>query len=109
MVGTNASTNKKHKFFKSTIQDISRRGGDCYTKVGALCACFVDMGAPVKIRVENGLSKLFNLWGQTIDISDQAIFILKDSGLHDEEENKTNVRYPLTTSQRRSGHFLISR
>ena len=42
------------------------------------------MGVPVKTRVENGISKLFNLRGQTIDKSDQAVFILKDSGLRDE-------------------------
>ena len=39
-------------------------------------------------------------------MSDQAIFFLKDSGLHDEEGNKTNVRDPITASQRRSGCFL---
>ena len=36
---------------------ISRVGGDCTTKVGALCARFVDMGSPVKTQVKNGLSK----------------------------------------------------
>ena len=64
------------------------------------------MGAPVKTQVENGLRKLFNLRGQTIDVSDQAVFILKDSGLHDEEGKKTNVSDPLTTAQMRSGIFL---
>ena len=54
----------------------------------------------------NGLSKLFDLRGQIIDVSDQAIFFLKDSGLHDEEGNKTNVSDPLTAAQRRDGHFL---
>ena len=35
---------KKHKFYNSKVQAISIRGGDCATKVGALCAYFVDMG-----------------------------------------------------------------
>ena len=30
----------------------------------------------VKNHVENGLSNLFDLQGQTIDVSDQAVFIL---------------------------------
>ena len=64
------------------------------------------MGSPVKTHVENGLSKLFDFRGQTIDVSDQSIFILKDLGLHDEEGKKTNIRDPLTAAQRRSGHFL---
>ena len=42
------------------------------------------MGPPVKTQVENGLSKLSNLRGQTIYTSDQDVLILKDSGLHDE-------------------------
>ena len=64
------------------------------------------MGALVKTQVVNGLNKLFNFRRQTIDVSDQAIFTLKDSGLHDEEGNKTNLRHPLTASQRQSGCFL---
>ena len=84
MVGTNASTNEKNKFYNSTVQAISRVGGDCDTKVGSLCARFVDMGSPVKTQVENGLSELFDFQGQTIDVPYQAVFILKDSGLHDE-------------------------
>ena len=71
-----------------------------------MCARFVDMGAPVKIQVKNGFSKLFNFRGHTIDVSYQAVFILKDSGLRDEEGNKKNVSDPLTASQRRSGRFL---
>ena len=43
MVGTNASKNEKHKFYNSTVQAISRGGGYFATKVGALCANFVDM------------------------------------------------------------------
>ena len=70
MVGTNASTNENHKFYNSSVQAISRGGGDCATKVGALCDRFVDMGSPVKNQVENGLSKLFDFRGQTIDTSD---------------------------------------
>ena len=64
------------------------------------------MVSPVKTQVENGISKLFDFRGQTIDVSDQAIFILKDPGLHDDEGNKTNVRYPLKEGHRRSGRFL---
>ena len=63
MVETNASTNEKHKLYKSTVQAISRGEVDCTTKVGSLCARFVDMGAPVKTQVENGLSKIFDFWG----------------------------------------------
>ena len=107
MVGTNDSTNERHKFYNSTVQAISIGGGDCVTKVESICACFVDMGAPVKNHLENGLSKLFDFWGPTIYVSDQAVCIFKDSGLHDEEGNKTNVSDPLTTSQRRSGRFCI--
>ena len=64
------------------------------------------MGAPVKIQVKNGFSKLFNFRGHTIDVSYQAVFILKYSGLHYKEGEKTNVRNPLTAAQRRSSSFL---
>ena len=50
-VGTNASTNENHKFYNSTVQAISRGGLDCATKVGTLCAHFVDMGYTVKTQV----------------------------------------------------------
>ena len=106
MVGTNASTNENHKFYNSTVRAISRGGGDCATKVGSLCAHFVDTGSLVKTQVENGLSKIFDFWGQTIDVSDQDVFILKDSGLHYEEGKKINVSDLLTAAQRRSGRFL---
>ena len=46
------------KFYKSTVQDISRGGGEYTTKVGTLCDRFVDMGALVKTQVENRLSKI---------------------------------------------------
>ena len=39
MVVTNASTNKKHKFYYSMVQSISI-GGDCTTQFVALCASF---------------------------------------------------------------------
>ena len=78
MIVTNASTNKNNKFYNSTVQAISIGGRDCATKVGSVCACFVDMGSPVKTQVENGLSKIFDFRGQTIDVSNQAVFILKD-------------------------------
>ena len=34
----------------------------------------------VKTQVENGLCKLFDVLGQTIDVSDQAVFVLNYSG-----------------------------
>ena len=49
-----------------------------------MCANFVDMGSPVKTQVEDDLRKLFNFWGQTIDVYDQVVFTSKDLGLHDE-------------------------
>ena len=88
------------------MQDISRVIGDCTTNFGDLCAWFVDMGAPVKTQVENGLSKLFDLWVNTIDTSDQDVFTLNHSGLHDKEGGKINTSDPLTSAQRRSGRFL---
>ena len=63
------------------------------------------MGYPVKTQVENGLSKLFGLRVQTINTSDQSVFTLEDSGLHDEEGKKINTGNPLTLAQRRSGCF----
>ena len=81
MVGTNAYTNEKNKLYNSTVQDVSRWVGYWSTKVGALCDSFVDMGDPVKIQVGNGISKLFDFRGQTVDLSDQAIFIFKYFGL----------------------------
>ena len=76
-VGPKASTYKNHKFYNLTVQAIARGGGDCATKDGSMCDRFVDMRASVKIQVENGLSKTFYLQGQTMDVSDQAIFHLK--------------------------------
>ena len=69
MVGNNASKNKTNKLYNSTVQDISRGGGYCATKFGVMCAHFLDMGSPVKTQVENGMSKLFDFRGQTIDAS----------------------------------------
>ena len=85
MVGTNDYTNENNKFYNSTVQAISRGGVDCATKVGALCAHFIDIGAPVKTRVENGISKIFNFRSQNIDMSDQAVFILKYLGFQNKE------------------------
>ena len=90
------------------MQAISRGGGDCATRSEALCAHFVNMGELFKTQLENGLSKLFDYWGQTIAVSKQVVFILKNSGIRDEEEKKSNVRDPLTESQRRSGSFFPS-
>ena len=39
-------------------------------------------------------------------MSDQSVFILKYSGINDEEGKKTNVSDPLTAYERRSGRFL---
>ena len=83
MVGTNAYANEKHNFYDSTLQAISRGLGDCATKVVVMCACFVDMGAPVKTQVENGLIQLFNFRVHIIDTSEQTVFTLNYSGLHD--------------------------
>ena len=98
MFGTNASTNEKHKLYTSTVQAISRGPGDCAKKVGSLCASFVHMGDSVKNQVKNGLSNIFDIWVQTIDMSYQDVFILKDLGLHDKEGKKTNVIEPLTVA-----------
>ena len=57
-----------------------------------------DMVALVKTQVENGLIKLFDFQRQTIDVFDQSIFTLKDSGLHDKEEKKINISDPLTAT-----------
>ena len=64
------------------------------------------MGSPVKTQVENGLSKIFDFRGQKIDVSDQDVFNLKYSGLHDKKGNKTNIKDPLTVAQMWSGRFL---
>ena len=56
------------------------------------------MGSPAKTQVENGLRKLFNFRSQTIDVSDQAVFVLKDSVIHDEEEKKNKCKWPAHNS-----------
>ena len=56
--------------------------------------------------MENGLSKIFDFQGQTIDVSDQAIFTLNDLGLHDKEGKKSNASKSLTAAHRMSGSFL---
>ena len=96
----NVSTNENQKFYNSTVQALSRGGGDCATKCVSLCARFIDVGARVKSQVENRLSKLFDFWGQNIDTSDRDIFTLKDLGFHDEEGKKINTSNPLTAAQR---------
>ena len=73
MVGTNTSTNEKHKFYNSTVQSISIGVGGCATKVVALCGHFVDMVSPVKTQVKNEIIKIFYFRGQTIGVSYQAI------------------------------------
>ena len=64
------------------------------------------MGAQVKTQVVNGLIRLFNFRGQGIDVYDQAVFTLNNSGTNDEEGKKTNVSNPLSENQSRSGGFL---
>ena len=54
MFEKNASTNEKHKFYNSMVQAISRVGGDCFTKVGSICNCFVEMRSLVKTQVKMG-------------------------------------------------------
>ena len=39
---------------------------------------------PRKSQVENGISKLFDFLGQTIDVSEQAVFTLNDLNPCDE-------------------------
>ena len=107
MVRVNSSINEKAQFYNSTVQYISREVVDYATKFGSLCARFVDMGAPVKTEVVNGLKNLFGFQGETIDVFDQAVFTLKYLGLHDKEGKKINISDPLTLTQRRSGFFLL--
>ena len=69
MVGTNVSTKK---ITSSTTQQCSSFQDEKKTvpkKVGAICACFVGKGDLIKTQVENGLIKIFNLRGQTLDVS----------------------------------------
>ena len=106
MFGVNTSTNKNHKLYNSTVQTISRGVGDCATKSGDLCNWFVEMGELVKTQVENRLNKIFDFRGQTLDMSDQAVFALKDSGLRDEEGKKININDLLTETHKRSGCFV---
>ena len=51
MVGTNAST-KNNELYNSIVQVVSRGGGDCATKVGAVCTRFVNMLDPVRTQTE---------------------------------------------------------
>ena len=81
------------------MQSISRVGGDCTKKGGALCAYFIGMVSPMKNQVVNGMSKLFGFRGKTIYMSYQAVFSLKDSSIRDEEEKKINISNPITTTK----------
>ena len=91
MVVTTAFTKTNYKFYKSTVQEISKVEGDCTTKVRYLCESFLDIGVTAKSQVGNGLSKIFDFLDQTIDVSDQAFFTLKYSGLHEKEGNKISI------------------
>ena len=64
------------------------------------------MGNPSTTQVKNGLHKIFNFWDQNIDVSNQAVFVLIDLGLHYEEGENTTTCDPLTTSERVSVFFL---
>ena len=57
-------------------------------------------------QMENGLSKIFYVRVQTIDVSDQAIFTLNYSGIHNEEWKKINKSKSLTSTQRWWDHFM---
>ena len=70
-------------------------------------ARFVDMVAPVKTQIENGLSKIFDFRGKTIDVSDQYVLTLKDFSLHNIEDKKPNIRNQFIVGQRKSGNFLL--
>ena len=59
------------------VKVISKVGGDYATRVGSLYTPFVEMGCPVKAQVENGLIKILDFQGHTIDVSDQVVFCLK--------------------------------
>ena len=53
----------------------------------------------------NGLNNIFDFRGQTIDMSDQTVFALNDSGLHYEEGTKIHISDLLTAAQMQSGCF----
>ena len=99
MAGINASTNKNNKLYNSIVQAISRGGRECATKVRSPCTRLFDMVSQVKTQMENDMSNRFDFWGQTIDTSNQAVFTLKNYGIHDEEVKKINISDPLTESQ----------
>ena len=98
MIGTSASTNLNHKFYKSMEQAISRYVGECAANGGALCTHLFDMGYAMKTQVENVLNKLFNFQDKTSDVSDQAVFILKYLDIHFKEE-KNQYRRPTNSNR----------
>ena len=57
MVGTNASTNKNHKFYNSMVYTILRIGGDFATKFGALCVLFFVIVFPVKTLLASHIDR----------------------------------------------------
>ena len=105
MVGTNTSTNENHNLQLNRAVHFYRsrrlRHKGCIPVWP-----FFYMVAPMKSQVENGLCKIFEFWGQTIDVSDQAMFTLKYSVFHDEEGKKIDVSNPIIVAQRRSSRFL---
>ena len=54
----------------------------------------------METQLENGLIRVLNFRGHTIDVSNQYVFTSKDSGLHDQEGKKFKKSDPLTTTQR---------
>ena len=71
-----------------------------------LCARFVDIGSPVKTKIETGLTKCFGFRKQKFIVPDQAIFLIIDAFIHYEEVIKTAIWDPLTSSKRQTCHFL---
>ena len=60
----------------------------------------------VKNKMENGLSKLFNFWGQTIHVTDQTVFTLEYFGLNDWEGEEKNKR-PAHIKPEAIRYFLV--
>ena len=91
MVLTTSFTKTNYKFYNSEVQEISKVEVDCTTKVGSLCDRFVDIGLTAKPQVGNGMSNIFDFLDQTIDVSYQAFFTFKYSGLHEKEGKKISI------------------
>ena len=95
----------KQGLYRLKAQFLQLNSAGHFKRWGRLCrkgrshVCrFFYMGSPVKTHVENGLNNIFNLRGQTIGVSDQAVITLKDSSFYDEEGRKPNTSKLLTES-----------